>query len=281
MADDQTAQDGPLDLGWLAIGLGVGNMQNSLAFYEKLGMRVCGGKPEQGWAVLRNGATELGLFTFFPGPLIGFRGGDVIGLGRILRERGFAPTNEATFDPAQYPAEWSQAADGSPLPLDGCASFMLSDVDGTPIMFDTVPAERAQLLAGAASMYPADPQAAAGELRLGKFTYCINVASIEAAIEFYTRLGLELLEDRRTDRWAVVGSSARNYSLSLFQGHIDSNLLNFRGGNVFELAAEFERRGLELASPAKTEADGSDSCELIDPDGFKVYFNTHRSERLY
>ena len=80
------------------------------------------------------------------------------------------------------------------------------------------------------------------------------------------------------DGWAIIENG--NCRLGLFEGHIDSNLLNFRGADVFALAEELKKRGLQFSQDAYREPDGSMSAEARDPDGNVVYFNTFPEEQV-
>jgi catechol 2,3-dioxygenase-like lactoylglutathione lyase family enzyme len=103
----------------------------SQAFYQKLGFSAVLGETAQNWLILRNGRTTIGLFqgmfdrntlTFNPGwddsaqPLGSFV--DVRQIQRALRAEGVVFASEA--DEATR----------------GPASFMLTDPDGNPILFD-------------------------------------------------------------------------------------------------------------------------------------------------
>lgn len=81
------------------------------------------------------------------------------------------------------------------------------------------------------------------------------------------------------DGWVVINDGENE--LQLFQGHISSNTLNFRGGNVFAIAEALKKQGLEMESDAETESDGSDGAWIRDPDGNDIYFNTSPDERRY
>jgi len=65
-----------MKLGAFSVSLAVKDIAKSRAFYEKLGFEVTGGNAEQGWLILVNGLTVIGLFqgmfdanilTFNPG----------------------------------------------------------------------------------------------------------------------------------------------------------------------------------------------------------------------
>ena len=120
-----------MDLGAFSVSLAVKDLAASQAFYEKLGFTPFHGEAAQGWLVLKNGQTVIGLFhgmfeanilTFNPGwdqaaqPIDPFT--DVREIQRRLREAGLS------FD---------QEADESTT---GPASLILTDPDGNQIFID-------------------------------------------------------------------------------------------------------------------------------------------------
>jgi len=119
------------ELGAFSVSLAVADLAASRAFYEALGFDAAGGDPAQGWLILRNGTTTIGLFqgmfernilTFNPGwnaraePLAEFT--DVRVIQRRLREAGLTFASEADESTT------------------GPASFVLVDPDGNPVLFD-------------------------------------------------------------------------------------------------------------------------------------------------
>lgn len=121
----------PSTLGAFSVSLAVKDLQASRAFYEKLGFQATGGDPAQGWLILRNRTTTIGLFhgmfeknmlTFNPGwdalanPAAG--SDDVRDIQRDLKSKGLTLSLEA--DPSST----------------GPASIMLLDPDGNPILID-------------------------------------------------------------------------------------------------------------------------------------------------
>ena len=120
-----------MQLGNFSISLAVKDIQASRDFYAKLGFAVFGGDQAQGWLILRNGDTIVGLFqgmfernmlTFNPGwdanaqKLAAFT--DVRELQRRLKAAGVA---------------LAQEADDSTT---GPAHFVVVDPDGNPILVD-------------------------------------------------------------------------------------------------------------------------------------------------
>ncbi len=120
-----------MKLGAFSISLAVKDIQASIAFYSKLGFEPVGGDADQGWIILRNDTTNIGLFqgmfennilTFNPGwsakaeALEAFE--DVRDLQKKLKEQGIDLIEEA-----------DEAGEGP-------ASFTLVDPDGNPILVD-------------------------------------------------------------------------------------------------------------------------------------------------
>lgn len=120
-----------MQLGAFSVSLAVQDLAASRAFYEKLGFAQVGGDPDQGWIILRNGTTTIGLFQgMFPSNILTFNPGwsptcetlpdfeDVRDIQRALKEQGVELTQEAD-------------AEGS-----GPASCVVTDPDGNVILID-------------------------------------------------------------------------------------------------------------------------------------------------
>lgn len=120
-----------MELGAFSVSLTVKDIEASRSFYEKLGFSPMAGDQAQGWLILRNGSTVIGLFrgmfdknilTFNPGwdqgasPLASFT--DVRDVQKSLEAQGVDITTRADPD--------SQ----------GPAHIILSDPDGNVIMLD-------------------------------------------------------------------------------------------------------------------------------------------------
>ncbi len=120
-----------MHLGAFSISLAVEDLDASRTFYAALGFDDMGGDPDQGWLILKNGDTVIGLFqgmfernmlTFNPGwdqsaqPVGPFT--DIRELQKHLKAQGIAFDTEADEDGT------------------GPASFVIIDPDGNPILVD-------------------------------------------------------------------------------------------------------------------------------------------------
>ena len=120
-----------MELGAFSVSLAVKDIAASRRFYETLGFEAVMGEAAQGWLILKNGTSVIGLFqgmfernslTFNPGwdanaqPVQAFT--DVRDLQRELKAAGI---------------EFAAEADTGTT---GPASFIVVDPDGNPIIVD-------------------------------------------------------------------------------------------------------------------------------------------------
>src|SRR5580704_6677021 len=111
---------------------------------------------------------------------------------------------------------------------------------------------------------------------LGHFELSLDVADLAASKNFYSTLGFEVIDGDETAGWLIVRNTS--LTLGLYQGHVPANLMNFRGKDVFEIAAQLKQAGLKLHKEAEIEPDGSAGAWIKDPDGNLIYFNTAPNE---
>lgn len=120
-----------MQLGAFSISLAVKDLETSRAFYQKFGFLNMGGDAAQGWLILKNGTTIIGLFQgMFEKNMLTFNPGwdgeaktleqhtDVRELQRQLKAAGVTLTTEADETTT------------------GPAHFVAVDPDGNPILVD-------------------------------------------------------------------------------------------------------------------------------------------------
>lgn len=120
-----------MELGAFSVSLSVADIGKSKAFYEALGFAAVGGEQDQGWLILRNGSTTIGLFQgMFDKNLLTFNPGwdaqcatldsydDVRAIQRELLSRGI------------------ELADTVDDTTEGPGSITVVDPDGNPILID-------------------------------------------------------------------------------------------------------------------------------------------------
>ncbi|QIE45117.1 VOC family protein [Pseudohalocynthiibacter aestuariivivens] len=119
-----------MDLGAFSISLAVKNLTRSRGFYEALGFAEAGGSPDQGWLILRNGDTVIGLFEgMFEGNILTFNPGwDQSGASKPAFSD--IRTIEARLKKAGLKIERETGGGTGP------ASLILRDPDGNSVMLD-------------------------------------------------------------------------------------------------------------------------------------------------
>ena len=120
-----------MKLGAFSLSLNVKDIAVSKAFYAKLGFEPFGGDEAQGWLILRNGETVIGLFagmleantlTFNPGWDQNIQELDAFDDVRVLQKK-------LKDDGVDFITEADESTSGP-------ASFVIMDPDGNPILVD-------------------------------------------------------------------------------------------------------------------------------------------------
>ncbi|HNP63985.1 MAG TPA: VOC family protein [Woeseiaceae bacterium] len=120
-----------MKLGAFSVSLSVADIEKSKTFYEALGFSAIGGEADQGWLIMRNGSTTIGLFQgMFDRNMLTFNPGwdaqcatldsydDVRTIQRELLTRGI------------------ELADTVDEKTEGPGSITVVDPDGNPILID-------------------------------------------------------------------------------------------------------------------------------------------------
>ena len=150
--------------------------------------------------------------------------------------------------------------------------------------------------------------APAESIDLGWLALCIHADPLEPTTEFYARLGFRFVSSPGNRR-GPFPSGARpgppdprtmrqGESQLFFMEFVEKSLtqavtkapMNFRGGNMRELASELSRRGFEpkITSPntrggvdlTELPVDGAGAFLLYDPDQNGTFFNTFPAELI-
>ncbi|MCK5942153.1 MAG: VOC family protein [Planctomycetes bacterium] len=120
-----------MPLGTFSVSLSVKDLAKSRAFYQKLGFEALGGAPDQGWQILRNGTTTIGLFQgMFEGNLLTFNPGWSID--------GMHPKRfpDVRVIQAKLDGEGVELLSRADPTSKGPASITLMDPDGNVILID-------------------------------------------------------------------------------------------------------------------------------------------------
>ncbi|QUW22945.1 VOC family protein [Sporosarcina sp. Marseille-Q4063] len=120
-----------MKLGAFSISLTVKDIQKSKEFYENLGFQDLGGDITQGWLILKNESTVIGLFQgMFEKNMLTFNPGWDQNAQNL---DSFADIRELQAELKEKGIKFLTEADES---SEGPASFTIEDPDGNPILVD-------------------------------------------------------------------------------------------------------------------------------------------------
>ncbi|MHA2249131.1 MAG: VOC family protein [Candidatus Kariarchaeaceae archaeon] len=251
------------NLGRLDFCIGPKDIIKSHKFYKNMGLKEVEGDLNEKWIVLAHGNLRLGLFEGMWDDrfILNFRGANIIEIEQQLLQKGLAFTKKKVYD-------------------DGTGSLTLYDPDGNTIFFDTAKNELNlnQEMCDNPQMFYFDKE---DELKLGRTDICLDVENLEKSLKFYLNLGLQEVEGKKEEGWVVVQQA--NLRLALYQKDPSSNkdnlTINFRGGDVKQIANKLSEMGYQFTTLASESEDGSWGSTLYDPDEFFIFFDTHPSEK--
>lgn len=119
-----------MHLGNFSVSLAVKDIQASKDFYERIGFFQAFGEVAQGWAIMKNGSSKVGLFQgMFERNLLTFNPG--------WDEHGNPDGKSEDIRVIRTKIEQAGIDVGANIEsAGGPASFTITDPDGNPILFD-------------------------------------------------------------------------------------------------------------------------------------------------
>ncbi|HAW92893.1 MULTISPECIES: VOC family protein [unclassified Arsukibacterium] len=120
-----------MELGAFSVSLAVKDIATSKAFYEKLGFSAMGGDQNQGWLILKNGSTVIGLFQgMFDKNILTFNP------GWDQNAHNMADFTDVRDIQQQLQAQGLTLLQSADTETTGPAHIVLEDPDGNQIMLD-------------------------------------------------------------------------------------------------------------------------------------------------
>jgi catechol 2,3-dioxygenase-like lactoylglutathione lyase family enzyme len=114
---------------------------------------------------------------------------------------------------------------------------------------------------------------------LGWLDVCLRVADVRQSRAFYEELGFRRVEGEDGEGWAVVVNGEARIGLYEARHMGDQAFnLNFRGGNVVDIAKGLAEAGHRFEKPLSVSESGGASVTARDPDGHILFFDSSPSE---
>lgn len=122
-------------------------------------------------------------------------------------------------------------------------------------------------------------------MKLGAFSVSLTVKDIHKSLDFYQKIGFDMMGGDLEQKWVILKSETT--VIGLFQGMFDSNILTFNPGwdndaknlesfnDVRDIEKTLISKGVELTRNTE-QKEGPEYITLEDPDGNKIMFDQHR-----
>ena len=108
---------------------------------------------------------------------------------------------------------------------------------------------------------------------LGTFSVSLNVADIDVSLDFYQRLGFEVVAGERAQNWLIL--SNQTAVIGLFQDMFEENIMTFNPTDVRAIQKKLKESDIMLLKQADETTEGPDHVILKDPDGNTILLDQH------
>ena len=208
-------------LGFYSICLKTDYLDETVAFYRRLGFAPVGEDAPGLRVSLANGDGALTFMTFLDANVINFRGAHIHRLMGEILAAGVVVSGYNEM-PEQQPLMLDE--EGRPLPENECGHFTVHDPDGHELFFNTHPRERAPFEAALAGEAGEREQGAGS---LGRLVYCLDVTDLDVSLAFYETLGLRGLRTSGSAWITPDGHRAIDFVLQLRESRSVGSRLRF------------------------------------------------------
>lgn len=264
-----------MQLGAFSVSLAVADLAATRTFYERLGFVATGGDPDEGWQILRNGPSTIGIFQgMFERDTLTFNPGLDGPTMRFVDDFTDVRQIEEVLLGERIPIETRVDPEST-----GAGFLALTDPDGHPIMIDQF--ERPE---GADGLAPDDVPSPPMPLQVGAFTYRLSVSDLDESTGFYRTLGFVGADTNDPGAAATLQNGGAVLGLTegasadaiVFDVGLDPTTrerLTRPYANIDEVESVAIGRGL---SPDRTLVGGGQRAVAFrDPDGRIVLIEQH------
>ncbi len=117
---------------------------------------------------------------------------------------------------------------------------------------------------------------------LGQFSISLPVKDMEASLDFYQKLGFEVIDgghmntgfpDSESTSWRILKSG--NTVVGLFHGMFENTIMTFNPKDVRAVQTELKKHNVPLIKEADESTTGPEHILLSDPDGNQIMMDQH------
>lgn len=119
-------------------------------------------------------------------------------------------------------------------------------------------------------------------MNLGQFSLSLAVKDMSVSLEFYQKLGFEVIDgghinegfpDSDTTSWRILKSES--VVIGLFQGMFENNIMTFNPKDVRGIQQQLKKNNISLIKEADESTEGPEHLILTDPDGNQIMMDQH------
>ncbi len=119
-------------------------------------------------------------------------------------------------------------------------------------------------------------------MELGQFSISLPVKDMKASIDFYQKLGFEIIDgghmnegfpDTASTSWRIVKSG--NSVIGLFHGMFEESIMTFNPKDARSIQKTLKTSGVDLIKEADESTEGPEHIILMDPDGNQIMLDQH------
>jgi lactoylglutathione lyase len=123
------------------------------------------------------------------------------------------------------------------------------------------------------------------DLELGAFSVSLTVKDILVSKQFYQKLGFNEIGGDISQNWVILRNG--DYTLGLFQGMFENNILTFNPGwdkngeplesfnDIRSIQMRLKKLGIKIENEIDEDSTGPASFIVKDPDGNPILFDQH------
>ena len=117
---------------------------------------------------------------------------------------------------------------------------------------------------------------------LGQFSISLPVKDMDASLDFYQKLGFEVIDgghmnegfpDSENSSWRILKTG--NTVIGLFYGMFEKTIMTFNPKDVRGIQKTLKESGVSLLKEANDNTQGPDHIILTDPDGNQIMLDQH------
>ncbi|MEM6735179.1 MAG: VOC family protein [Bacteroidota bacterium] len=119
-------------------------------------------------------------------------------------------------------------------------------------------------------------------MNLGQFSISLSVKNLEVSLDFYQKLGFEIIDgghmnqgfpDTDSTSWRILKSG--DAVIGLFHGMFEETIMTFNPLDVRSIQKELKKKGVSLIKEADEKTEGPEHIIMTDPDGNQIMFDQH------